>query len=118
MQDSSTGESIGFHSAGLPYQDMAFVQFHPNGIYGAGVLITEGARGEGGYLPDSEGQHFMERYTHAAKDLAPRDVVSRSMNTEIKAGRGCGPDKDQMHLQLSRLPVELASWRGDTAPEA
>jgi succinate dehydrogenase (ubiquinone) flavoprotein subunit len=90
--------------AGLPNQDMEFVQFHPSGIYGAGVLITEGAGGEGGYLLNSEGERFMERYAPTAKDLASRDVVSRSMNMEIKAGRGSGPDKDHIHLQLSHLP--------------
>ncbi len=89
--------------AGLPLQDMEFVQFHPTGIYGAGCLITEGVRGEGGYVTNSEGERFMERYAPHAKDLASRDVVSRSMTIEIREGRGCGPQKDHIHLHLEHL---------------
>ncbi|CAH8670803.1 unnamed protein product [Schistosoma margrebowiei] len=97
--------------AGLPNQDMEFVQFHPTGIYGAGCLITEGCRGEGGYLINSKGERFMERYAPNAKDLASRDVVSRAMTIEIREGRGVGPRKDHIFLQLSHLPVDQLHTR-------
>ena len=97
--------------AGLPMQDMEFVQFHPTGIYGAGCLITEGARGEGGYLVNANGERFMERYAPSVKDLASRDVVSRSMMMEIREGRGCGPKKDHIHLVLSHIDPKVLAER-------
>ena len=97
--------------AGLPMQDMEFVQFHPTGVYGAGCLITEGVRGEGGYLTNGNGERFMERYAPHAKDLASRDVVSRSMTIEIREGRGCGPNKDHIHLHLEHLDAKVIHER-------
>lgn len=97
--------------AGLPLQDMEFVQFHPTGVYGAGCLITEGVRGEGGYLTNANGERFMERYAPHAKDLASRDVVSRSMTIEVREGRGCGPEKDHIHLHLEHLDSKVIHER-------
>ena len=107
-----TGDGGGMVArAGLPLQDLEFVQFHPTGIYGAGCLITEGSRGEGGILRNAEGERFMERYAPTAKDLASRDVVSRSMTLEIREGRGVGPEKDHIYLHLNHLPPELLAER-------
>jgi succinate dehydrogenase / fumarate reductase flavoprotein subunit len=107
-----TGDGNGMvQRAGLPLQDMEFVQFHPTGIYGAGCLITEGVRGEGGYLTNSNGERFMERYAPNAKDLASRDVVSRSMTIEINEGRGVGVEADHIHLHLEHLGAEVIHER-------
>src|SRR5204862_1995092 len=109
---SQTGDGNGMVlRAGLPLQDMEFVQFHPTGIYGAGMLITEGARGEGGYLTNASGERFMERYAPHAKDLASRDVVSRSMTIEISEGRGVGREKDHMYLHLDHLDPKILHER-------
>ena len=107
-----TGDGGGMAArAGIALQDLEFVQFHPTGIYGAGCLITEGSRGEGGYLKNSNGERFMERYAPSLKDLASRDVVSRAMTIEINEGRGVGPNKDHIHLHLDHLPAELLHER-------
>ena len=107
-----TGDGGGMYlRAGLPLQDMEFVQFHPTGIYGSGCLITEGARGEGGYLINSKGEKFMERYAPSVKDLASRDVVSRAITMEIREGRGVGPLKDHIHLQLSHIDPAILHAR-------
>ncbi len=108
----NTGDGLGMAArAGIPLQDMEFYQFHPTGVHGAGVLITEGVRGEGGYLLNKSGERFMERYAPNAKDLASRDVVSRAMTTEIKEGRGCGPEADHVLLKLDHLGPEVINQR-------
>ncbi|NMM36984.1 MAG: succinate dehydrogenase flavoprotein subunit [Glaciimonas sp.] len=108
----NTGDGLGMTArAGLPLEDMEFWQFHPTGVAGAGVLITEGVRGEGGILVNSEGERFMERYAPQYKDLAPRDFVSRSMDQEIKEGRGCGPNKDYINLDLRHIGAETIMKR-------
>jgi succinate dehydrogenase / fumarate reductase flavoprotein subunit len=108
----NTGDGLGMAArAGIPLEDMEFWQFHPTGVAGAGVLITEGVRGEGGILRNSSGERFMERYAPNAKDLASRDVVSRAMTTEINEGRGCGPNKDFVLLDITHLPPETIMKR-------
>src|SRR5213079_2477328 len=107
-----TGDGLGMAArAGIPLEDMEFWQFHPTGVAGAGVLITEGVRGEGGYLLNKDGERFMERYAPNAKDLASRDVVSRAMTTEIKEGRGAGADADHLLLKLDHLGPEVINLR-------
>jgi len=108
----NTGDGLGMAArAGIPLQDMEFFQFHPTGVFGAGVLITEGVRGEGGFLLNKDGERFMERYAPTVKDLASRDVVSRAMATEIKEGRGCGKDADHILLKLDHLGPEVINKR-------
>ncbi|HEV8688857.1 MAG TPA: succinate dehydrogenase flavoprotein subunit [Ideonella sp.] len=108
----NTGDGLGMAArAGLPLEDMEFWQFHPTGVAGAGVLLTEGCRGEGAILRNSNGERFMERYAPAYKDLAPRDFVSRCMDQEIKEGRGCGPNKDYIHLDMTHLGAETIMKR-------
>src|SRR4029077_4998069 len=108
----NTGDGLGMAArAGIPLEDMEFWQFHPTCVPGAGVLITEGARGEGGILLNCNGERVMERYAPNAKDLASRDIVSRSMDQEIKEGRGCGPHKDYVLLKLDHLGPEIINKR-------
>ncbi len=108
----NSGDGMGMAlRAGIPLQDMEFFQFHPTGVAGRGMLITEGCRGEGGYLVNAEGERFMERYAPHAKDLASRDVVSRAIALEVREGRGCGPNKDYVHLQLHHLGAEVIKKR-------
>ena len=108
----NTGDGLGIAArAGIPLQDLEFYQFHPTGVYGAGILITEGVRGEGGYLLNKDGERFMERYAPNAKDLASRDVVSRAMTTEIKEGRGCGKEADHVMLKLDHLGPDVINLR-------
>ena len=108
----NTGDGLGMAArAGIPLQDMEFWQFHPTGVAGAGVLLTEGCRGEGAILLNGEGERFMERYAPTLKDLAPRDFVSRSMDQEIKEGRGCGPNKDYILMKMDHLGAETIHKR-------